>query len=106
MCRATITYLSGIEQPLELLHELGALVAARLWVEEDEDGADVGRHGLDAEGPGGVMLLRLLLVMLLLQQLLSLLLPLVLVGAVLEAGLEVALAGDLHDPEIMGNGIQ
>ena len=42
--------LSRVQQPLELLHQLGALVAAALGVQEHDDGLHVGRRDrLDGE---------------------------------------------------------
>ena len=40
--KTKITYLSGIEEPLELLHKLCTLISSRLGVQEDQDGVAVG----------------------------------------------------------------
>ena len=52
--------MTGIEKPLELGHELNALVTTRLWVEEDDERPGAARRdGLHDERPRPVRRARL-----------------------------------------------
>ena len=88
--------LSRVQKPLELLHELGALVAARLWVQEHQDGRYGGRRDrLDTEWAW--ILVVVVVIVCFTRDRLGALTgsgspPPVLIRAVLQAGLEAALS--------------
>lgn len=88
--------LSRVEEPLELLQKLSALVSTRTRVDEDQDGRDVAvGNGLDGPQLTGVLLLGGRLGRLRLFTVVSLAGRR---GGLAQAALEVALPGYLDDP--------